>query len=147
MIYCTYNLLNMFWTLICPSSGAGNYTCVFSTYGVQCPGCWWSAVRCRTAGYASGMRKAAWAASLIADHQQPRHYTMCGNNTSIVSSSWWWAYKCLKHVEQIISAINHSAAFSWFSSLCIYNDAWTNIHQTDIIQFYYVWRLQIPSNL
>jgi hypothetical protein len=34
-----------------------------------------------------------------------------------VSSSWWWAYKCSKHVEQIISAIKHSVASSWFSSL------------------------------
>jgi len=46
-------------------------------------------------------------------------HTTCGNNTSIVSSSWCWAYKCLKHVEQIISAINRSVASSWFSSLCI----------------------------
>jgi len=47
-------------------------------------------------------------------------HTICGNNTSIVSSSWWWAYKCPKHVEQIISAINHPVATSWFSSLRIY---------------------------
>ena len=40
-------------------------------------------------------------------------HTMCGNNTSIVSGSWWWAYKCLKHVEHIISAINHSVASSF----------------------------------
>ena len=46
-------------------------------------------------------------------------HTMCGSNTSIVSSSWWRAYKCPKHVEQIISAINHSVASSWFSTLCI----------------------------
>ena len=44
-------------------------------------------------------------------------HTICGNNTSTVSSSWWWAYKCPKHVEQIISAIKHSVASSWFSSL------------------------------
>jgi hypothetical protein len=44
-------------------------------------------------------------------------HTICGNNTSIVSSSWWWACKCPKHVEQIISAIKHSVASSWFSSL------------------------------
>ena len=44
-------------------------------------------------------------------------HTICGNNASIVSSSWWWAYKCPKHVEQIISAIKHSVASSWFSSL------------------------------
>ena len=56
-------------------------------------------------------------------------HTICGNNTSIVSSSWWWAWKCPKHVEQIISAIKHSVASSWFSSLCLYYDAWTNIHQ------------------
>ena len=56
-------------------------------------------------------------------------HTKYGNNTSIVSSSWWWAYKCPKHVEQIISAINHSVASSWFSSLGLYYDARTNIHQ------------------
>ena len=43
-------------------------------------------------------------------------HTIRGNNTSIVSSSWWWAYKCPKHVELITSAINHSVASSWFSS-------------------------------
>jgi len=44
-------------------------------------------------------------------------HTICGNNASIVSSSWWWAYKCPKHVEQITSAINHSVISNWFSSL------------------------------
>jgi hypothetical protein len=44
-------------------------------------------------------------------------HTICGNNTSVVLSAWWWAYKCPKHVEQIISAINHSVASNWFSSL------------------------------
>jgi len=37
--------------------------------------------------------------------------------TSIISSSWWWACKCPKHVEQIISAIKHSVASVWLSSL------------------------------
>ena len=32
--YCTYNLLNMFRALICPSSGARVYTCVIAAYGV-----------------------------------------------------------------------------------------------------------------
>jgi len=55
-------------------------------------------------------------------------------------SSWWWAYKCPKHVEQLKSAINHSVASSWFSSLRIYNNARTNTHQNvspllNIIQF------------
>jgi len=53
------------------------------------------------------------------DHRPPAtkaSHTICGNNTSTVSSSWWWAYKCPKHVEQIISAINRSVASSWFSS-------------------------------
>ena len=43
-----------------------------------------------------------------------------GNCATAVSSSWWWAYKCPKHVEQIISAIKHSVASSWFSSLRLY---------------------------
>ena len=56
-------------------------------------------------------------------------HTTHGNNTCIVSCSWRWAYKCPKHVEQITSEINHSVASTWFSSLLIYNDARTNIHQ------------------
>jgi len=56
-------------------------------------------------------------------------HTICGSNTSIVSSSWWWAYKCPKHVEQIISAIKHSVASGWFSYLRLYYDARINIHQ------------------
>jgi len=46
-------------------------------------------------------------------------HTICGNNTSTVSSSWWWVYKCPKHVEQITNAITHSVASSWVSSLRI----------------------------
>ena len=59
-------------------------------------------------------------------------HTIWGNNTSIVSSFWWWAYKYPKHVEQIIIAIKHSVASSWFSSLRLYYDARTNIHQIQI---------------
>ena len=63
-------------------------------------------------------------------------HTICGNNTSIVSSSWWWAYKCPKHVEQIISATKHSVASSWHSSLRLYYDARRNIHQIPLL---YIW--------
>jgi len=56
-------------------------------------------------------------------------HTICGNNTIVVSSSWWWTCKCPKHVEQIISAIKHSVASSWFSSLRLYNDKRPNVHQ------------------
>ena len=59
MVYCTYNMLNMFRALLCPSSGVRDYRCVTTAYGVQCLGCWWSEVRCRTAGYASSMREVA----------------------------------------------------------------------------------------
>ena len=34
MLYCTYNLFNMFRALICPSSGARDSTCVITVYGV-----------------------------------------------------------------------------------------------------------------
>ena len=36
MLYWTYDMLNMFWALLCPSSGARDYMCVFTVYGVQC---------------------------------------------------------------------------------------------------------------
>jgi len=36
MVYYTYNMLNMFRALLCPSSGARAYMCVITTYGVQC---------------------------------------------------------------------------------------------------------------
>jgi len=53
-------------------------------------------------------------------------HTICGNNTSIDSSSWWWAYKCPKHVEQIISAIKHLVASRWFSSLRLKGNFFTS---------------------
>ena len=113
MLYCTY-LLDMFRALIRPSSRARDYTCVTAAYGVRCVGCWWSAVRSRPPATKA-------------------FHTVCCNNTSIVSTSWCWAYKCLKHAEQIISAIKHSVASSWFSFLCLYYDARTNIHQMNMI--------------
>ena len=44
MVYCTYNMLNMFRALPCPSSGARDYMCVITACGVQClvAGCWGS---------------------------------------------------------------------------------------------------------
>ena len=60
-------------------------------------------------------------------------HTICGNNTSIVSSSWWWAYKCPKHVEQIISAIMHSVATSWF-----FLYAYTKMHEQIRITFTFI---------
>ena len=41
-------------------------------------------------------------------------HTIGDNNIHIVSSSWWWAYKCPKRVERIVSAIKHSVTSSWF---------------------------------
>ena len=36
MRYCTYDTLNMFRALLCPSSGARDYMRVIAAYGVQC---------------------------------------------------------------------------------------------------------------
>ena len=36
MFYCTYDMVNMFRALLCPSSGALDYMCVIAAYGVQC---------------------------------------------------------------------------------------------------------------
>ena len=65
-------------------------------------------------------------------------HAICGNNTGIVSSSWWRTCKCPKYVEYIISAIKHSAESSWFSSLRLYSDTRTDIHQIEqCVHFYY----------
>jgi hypothetical protein len=44
MIYCTYDMLNMFRALLGPPSGAIDYMCVIAVYGGQClvVGCRWS---------------------------------------------------------------------------------------------------------
>jgi hypothetical protein len=109
MLYWTYDMLNMFRVLLCPSSGPQDM-CYY------CLGCWLLGVRCRAAGCASRKRDAD---SLLPCTWPPTTsnealHTIGGSNTHIVSSSWWWAYKCPKHVEHIISAINHSVASSWF---------------------------------
>ena len=87
MVYCTYNMLNMFRVLLCPSSEARDYMCVITAYGVRCLGCCLLEVRCRTAGYAFGMRDVARLHSNNIPHperiagcpapdlQQPRHRT------------------------------------------------------------------------
>ena len=36
MLYCTYDTLNMFRALLCPSSGAQDYMYAIAAYGVQC---------------------------------------------------------------------------------------------------------------
>jgi len=53
------------------------------------------------------------------------------NNTHTVSSSWWWAYKCPKHVEHIVSVINHSVASSWFF-FSTHMQRCTDIHRSSL---------------
>ena len=36
MLYCTYDMFNMFRALLCPSSGARDYMYAIAYYGVQC---------------------------------------------------------------------------------------------------------------
>jgi hypothetical protein len=100
MLYCTYNMLNMFRAHLCPSSGARDYMCVITAYGVRCLGCWLSEVRCSwAAGYTSGMRDVARRPSRNIPHpgriaccpashlQQPAtkaSHNIGGNNTYIV---------------------------------------------------------------
>ena len=50
------------------------------------------------------------------------------------SNSWWWAYKCPKHVEQIIGAVKHSVAASWFSSLRL--NSWTFFVNWDFVTIF-----------
>jgi len=112
----------MFRALICPSSGARDYTWDVTAYGGVVGGQEQGSRLCvRDEGNCSGSYPAP-------DRRPPATkplHTICGTNISIVSSSWWWAHKCPKHV---ISAMNHSVASSWF---IIY--AYTTMRgQTDI---------------
>jgi len=85
------------------------------------------------------------------DPRQPatKHCTQQAVITCIVLSSWWWALKCLKHVQHIISAINHSVASSWFffSTLsgivcCLDNflfPAWHSVSTQEWIELNCIW--------
>ena len=128
MVYCTYNMLNMFRALLSPSSRARDYMCVITAYGVQClvAGCRGSGAEqqamCTGGGMLHDFSRAnpsscthnlllyTWPSTTS---NQALH-TIGGNNKHIVSSSWWCAYKCPKYVERIMSAISHSVESSWF---------------------------------
>ena len=92
-------MVNMFRSLLCPSSGARN--CVITAYVIRCLGCWLLEVRYRAAGYALGMRdvvrlqssnippSGCIAGCPAPDLQQPAtkaSHTVGGNNTHIFSA-------------------------------------------------------------
>ena len=52
-------MLNMFRAPLCPSSGARDYMCVITAYGVRSLGCWLLEVWCMAADYAFVMRDVA----------------------------------------------------------------------------------------
>ena len=126
MLYCTYDMLNMFRAPPCPSSGSQDYMCVITAYGVQClvAGCRGSGADQQSMLLGRGMlqdvqRPSSWTHSLLPCTWHPTTsnqalHTIGGNNTHIVSRSWWWAWRCPKHAEHIISAIKHSVISSWF---------------------------------
>ena len=61
MVYCTYNMLNMFRALLCPSSGAREYMCVITAYGVQC-----LVAGCRRSGAGQPAMRSEWGMLLDA---------------------------------------------------------------------------------
>jgi hypothetical protein len=69
MVYCTYNMLNTFQALLCPSSGAWDYMCVIAACGVQCSvaGCWGSGAGQQAVHPGRGMLHESRAASLFLD--------------------------------------------------------------------------------
>jgi len=58
MVYYTYNMFNMFRTLLCPSSGTRDCMCYYSLWCAVL-GCWLSGIRCRAAGCESRNRDVA----------------------------------------------------------------------------------------
>ena len=69
MVYCTYDMLNMFRARLCPPSGAREYMCVITTCGVQrlVTGCQWSGAGQQAVSPGRGML--CHAASLFLDSQ------------------------------------------------------------------------------
>ena len=124
----------MFRALICPSSGVCVYVVELPHWLISFLACCVLELGCGSARVVSGLTAAGDSHNFphpghIACCSTPNSrppatkalQTICGNNTSIVSSSWWWAYKCPKHVEKITIVIKHSVASSWFPSLHAYN--------------------------
>jgi len=77
VLYCTYDTLSMFRALLCPSSGARDYMCVITSYGVQC--------------LVTGCRGSGAGQQAVCPGRGMLHDCIGGNNTHIVSTSWWWA--------------------------------------------------------
>ena len=96
-------MLNTFRALLCPSSGARDYMCVITAYGVQClvAGCRGSGAEQQAMCPGRGMLQevqhpSSWTHSLLLCTWPPTTsnealHTIGGNNTHIVSSSWWCA--------------------------------------------------------
>ena len=107
IVYYIYNMLNMFRALLCPSSGARDYMCVIAAHGVQflVAGCQGSGAGQQAMRPGRGMlhdsqwvvqHLSSWTHSLLLCTWPPTTsnralHTIDGNNTHIVSSSWWWA--------------------------------------------------------
>ena len=98
MVYCTYNRLNMFGALLCPSSGGRDYMCFIAAYGLQClvVGCRRSVQSSRLCVQKEGFcttqvvqHPFSWTHSLLpctwppTTNNQALH-TISGNNTHIV---------------------------------------------------------------
>ena len=94
------------WLLVVGGQVQGSRLCV------QEEGCCATAVAQHPSSWTHSLLPCTWSPTTS---NQALH-TIGGNKTHIVSSSWWWAYKCPKHVEHIVSAIKHSVASSWFFS-------------------------------
>ena len=79
----------MYRALLCPSSGAHDYS---ADYHMAI------AIACNPDTYPACLH-------LTSNQQQPKNRTAHVVISIIVVSSWWWAYQCPKHVETIISII------------------------------------------
>jgi len=64
MVYCTYDMLNMFRALLCPSPGARDYMYVITAHGVQC-----LVAGCRGSG--AGSRQWVQEEGCCSSNQQP----------------------------------------------------------------------------
>jgi len=105
MVYCTCNLLNMFRALNVPIIGSSRLHVYLCYYRIWCVMPWLLVVGGQVQGSMHSLLSCTW----------PRQYTPYAVITQVQSRAPDDGHiKCPKHVEQITSAINHSAASSWF---------------------------------
>ena len=141
-VYCTYNMLNMFRALLCPSSGARDYMCVITAHGVQC-----LVAGCRGSGAG---QQAMWGML----HDSVVHIISTINHS--VASSWFFfstrTQQCTdKHTSNItrvfeVSTSDFNAHLTvvhyWTTPISLWHI--TELHPANVLRVFFFFWLMLP---